>query len=108
MCWRSRTMTRLTASSPRPRLPPNTASALIPGVELTCSVQSGETHLLGYFVSVGDDRSRRRSRSFVAGETRAGRRSSRDLNELGIPVRFERVKEIAGEAAIGRPMSRGR
>src|SRR5262245_36279177 len=27
---------------------------LIPGVELTCSVSSGEVHLLGYFVRVGD------------------------------------------------------
>src|SRR5437764_7917916 len=28
--------------------------ALIPGVELTCSVERGEVHLLGYFVAVGD------------------------------------------------------
>lgn len=77
--------------------------ALIPGVELTCSVSSGEVHLLGYFVRVGDAAFQERLAAFRGGRDVRGQQMVRQLNAAGVPVRWERVKEIAGEAGVGRP-----
>ncbi|MDQ2783448.1 MAG: PHP domain-containing protein [Chloroflexota bacterium] len=77
--------------------------ALIPGVELTCSVDRGEVHLLGYFVAVGDEAFQRRLARFRGGRDARGQAIVEKLNALGIPVRWERVKEIAGDGAVGRP-----
>jgi predicted metal-dependent phosphoesterase TrpH len=76
---------------------------LIPGVELTCSVSSGEVHLLGYFVRVGDARFQETLAEFRGGRDARGQRIVAQLNAIGIPIRWERVKEIAGIAGVGRP-----
>jgi predicted metal-dependent phosphoesterase TrpH len=76
---------------------------LIPGVELTCSVTSGEVHLLGYFVRVGDARFQEILAEFRGGREARGQRMVARLNAIGIPIRWERVKEIAGIAGVGRP-----
>ena len=77
--------------------------ALIPGVELTCSVESGEVHLLGYFVAVGDNAFQETLAQFRDGRDARGRAMVARLNAIGVPVRWERVKEMAGAAGIGRP-----
>jgi len=77
--------------------------ALIPGVELTCSVDRGEVHLLGYFVAVGNDAFQARLARFRDGRDARGQAIVEKLNALGIPVRWERVKAIAGDGAVGRP-----
>ena len=76
---------------------------LIPGVELTCSVLRGEVHLLGYFVAVGNEPFQRRLAQLRAGRDARGQAMVEKLNALGIPVRWERVKAIAGDGAVGRP-----
>jgi len=76
---------------------------LIPGVELTCSVARGEVHLLGYFVAVSNAAFQRRLAEFRSGRDARGRAMVEKLNTLGIPVRWERVKAIAGNGAVGRP-----
>lgn len=75
----------------------------IPGVEVSTDVPSGEVHILGYFID------------YTAGELAAALerfRGSREgraqgmiarLAELGINISWERVREIAGDGAIGRP-----
>ena len=77
--------------------------ALIPGVELSCAASSGEIHLLGYFVAVGDAAFEERLARFRGGRDRRGEAMVEKLNAIGVPVRWERVKEIAGDAAITRP-----
>jgi predicted metal-dependent phosphoesterase TrpH len=77
--------------------------ALIPGVELTCSVASGEVHLLGYFVRMGDAHFQETLAEFRGGREARGRRMVTQLNAIGIPIRWERVREIAGIAGVGRP-----
>ncbi len=77
--------------------------AIIPGVELTCSVASGEIHLLGYFVRVGDAAFQARLAEFRGGRDVRGQKIVAQLTAAGVPVRWERVKEIAGEAGVGRP-----
>jgi predicted metal-dependent phosphoesterase TrpH len=76
---------------------------LIPGVELTCSVAAGEVHLLGYFVRAGDVHFQETLAEFRGGREARGRRMVARLNAVGIPIRWERVQEIAGGAGIGRP-----
>lgn len=77
--------------------------ALIPSVELTCSAPSGEVHLLGYFVRVGDAAFQARLAEFRGGRDVRGQKIVAQLIAAGVPVRWERVKEIAGEAGVGRP-----
>jgi predicted metal-dependent phosphoesterase TrpH len=76
---------------------------LIPGVELTCSVARGEVHLLGYFVAIGDAAFQGRLAGFREGRDARGQRIVANLNAIGVPVRWERVKELAGDGAVGRP-----
>jgi 3',5'-nucleoside bisphosphate phosphatase len=74
-----------------------------PGVEISTDVPNTEVHILGYFVDPTDA-------EFA--ETLARLRDSRvwraqqmveKLGALGMEVSFERVREIAGTGAIGRP-----
>jgi predicted metal-dependent phosphoesterase TrpH len=76
---------------------------LVPGVELSCDLPGTELHLLGLFVD--DQRSefvRELDRMRHARIARA-ERMVQALQDLGAPVSWERVQEIAGEASIGRP-----
>ena len=80
---------------------------LVPGVELSAEVELGgrrvDVHVLGYWVDEGDEplvellAERRRARE---------RRMARILERLaaaGVVLDEDRVRAIAGEAAIGRP-----
>ncbi len=76
---------------------------LIPGIEMSSHYPGDEVHILGYFVDYTDQ-------SFL--DKLAGMRDSRvgraaamveKLNGLGMDISMDRVKEIAGDANIGRP-----
>lgn len=80
-----------------------TGLEIVPGVEFSAEVEGSSVHVLGYWVDAADgplqdemDRLRneryRRAEEIVA-----------KFNELGVPVVFERVRELAGDAPIGRP-----
>ncbi len=76
---------------------------LIPGVELSCDVPGTEVHMLGLFVDpehapllTALERMRRTRVS-------RGERIVEALRGLGAPIEWARVREIAGEASIGRP-----
>lgn len=75
----------------------------IPGVEISTDVPDGEIHVLGYFIDytrkeLGDSLKRFRT----SREGRARGMVAR-LAELGIVIDWQRVQEIAGDGAIGRP-----
>lgn len=80
-----------------------TGIILAPAVEINTDYGKDEVHVLGYFV---DHRSpalnahleRQRNARFERGKKIVER-----LNELGVNVSFDRVQEIAGGGAIGRP-----
>ncbi len=76
---------------------------VIPAVEISTDVPNGEVHLLGYFIDYTDhyllatlDKMRhsreRRAEGMVV-----------KLENLGLPIEWGRVKEIAGSGSIGRP-----
>jgi hypothetical protein len=76
---------------------------LIPGIELSTDIAGGEVHVLGYFVNVADPKLQSVLGSFR--EDRVGRAKQilKKLAELDLPLDWDRVQEIAGDGAIGRP-----
>jgi predicted metal-dependent phosphoesterase TrpH len=74
-----------------------------PAVELSCDVDAGEVHILGYFVDHHLDWLK-----VLLGRLREGRalRAARmvaRLADLGAPIDFSRVESFAAGGAIGRP-----
>jgi predicted metal-dependent phosphoesterase TrpH len=76
---------------------------VIPAVEVSTDVPSGEVHILGYFIDYT---------SPELGEALVRFRSSREkraqgmivkLADLGIHIEWPRVREIAGDGSIARP-----
>jgi 3',5'-nucleoside bisphosphate phosphatase len=76
---------------------------LIPGVEISTSVPEGEVHMLGYFIDFTDREFERSLSGFR--DSRLGRAQGMisKLAKLGMDISWERVKEIAGDASVGRP-----
>jgi predicted metal-dependent phosphoesterase TrpH len=76
---------------------------VVPGVEMSCNTKGVDVHVLAYYVDYTDPEVReffemvRRKRSERAEKMVA------KLNELGISVTMERVRELAQGAATGRP-----
>jgi hypothetical protein len=76
---------------------------IIPCVEISTDVPSGEVHILGYFIDYT-------SQELLASLKRL-RNSRRErakgmvakLGSLGIHIEWQRVQEIAGSGSIGRP-----
>ena len=86
------------------RLPEQTASTLIPGVESRTDIPGDEVHVLGHFLDVDDPELQAflKGNRVTAASTAAGAWSEA-LNKMGVAISWERVQQIAGEAAIGRP-----
>jgi len=76
---------------------------LIPGVELSCDVPGTEVHLLGLFVDDHNEAFRTELNRIRETRVRRGELIVEALVGLGAPVSWQRVREIAGEASIGRP-----
>ena len=74
-----------------------------PGVELSTDIERSEVHMLGYFVDPAAKEFE--EMLFRLRDSRIGRaqRMVEKLNEQGMAVSFARVREIAGDGAIGRP-----
>ncbi|HEX7593515.1 MAG TPA: PHP domain-containing protein [Anaerolineae bacterium] len=80
-----------------------TALEIIPGVELSADVPQGEVHVLGYFVDWRAADFEAMLEKFREGRYGRAEKMARKLTALGAPVSFERIKQIAGDASIGRP-----
>ncbi len=76
---------------------------VIPGVEISTDVPHGEVHILGYFVDYTDrEMLGTLERSRASRQIRAQGMVAR-LEKLDVHIEWQRVKEIAGSGAIGRP-----
>jgi predicted metal-dependent phosphoesterase TrpH len=76
---------------------------IIPCVEISTDVPSGEVHILGYFIDYASQELRA-----VLDKSRNSRRKRAQgmvakLGSLGIHIEWQRVQEIAGSGSIGRP-----
>ncbi|MGI8554196.1 MAG: PHP domain-containing protein, partial [Dehalococcoidia bacterium] len=76
---------------------------LVPGVELSTDIPGSEIHILGYFMDVEDEGFQRELARFREGRLGRGEEMVRKLRRLGLEISWERVREIAGDASVGRP-----
>jgi len=80
-----------------------TVLEIVPGVELSCDVPRTEVHVLGYFIRWHDSNFEGKLLKFREGRYGRAEKMVKKLTALGAPITFERVKQIAGDASIGRP-----
>ena len=78
---------------------------LIAGIEMSADHPQGEgdLHLLGYFLRYHNESFQDQLRQFREGRTDGAKMMVDKLAQLGLPVDWERVREIAADASIGRP-----
>ena len=76
---------------------------LIPGIELSTSSSGEEVHILGYHINPLDQTLQSVLHNFRLGRELAIRQTVDKLREAHVILEWERVLEIAGEGAIGRP-----
>ena len=76
---------------------------VIPGIELGTDSESGDLHMLGLFLDYEAPAFQETIRTFREGRVRRAKRIVEILNGLGVQITYERVREIAGEASVGRP-----
>lgn len=79
------------------------AVEVIPGVEINTDVPGAEAHVLGYYVNPADPTLCSELARLRDGRVGRARRMAEKLAEMGAAVRFERILELAGEGAVGRP-----
>ena len=75
----------------------------IPGIEVSSLAEKGEVHVLGYGVEPQDEVTRQRIDALRDARDGRAKAMVAKLHALGIPVSYARVKEIAGDAMVGRP-----
>ena len=80
-----------------------TGVILVPGVEINTDFGKDEVHVLGYFIDHRSDALKAHLESQRNARFERGRKIVERLNEIGVNVSFDRVREIAGGGAIGRP-----
>ena len=81
----------------------HTGYTLIPGVEMGTDIEGAEVHMLGLYLSPEDDDLQAMLRRLRAGRVDRGYGIVEKLRGMGIMIEWERVKQIAGDASVGRP-----
>ncbi len=76
---------------------------VIPGVELSADVEKAEVHVLGYFMDWHNARFLAMLEKFRDARFGRAEKMVKKLTAAGAPISFARVKEIAGDASLGRP-----
>ncbi len=76
---------------------------LVPGVELSTDIEGDEVHVLGYLPDIDNRELQGALARFRAGRFKRGRMMVERLTALGMPLRWERVLEFAGDGSVGRP-----
>jgi predicted metal-dependent phosphoesterase TrpH len=76
---------------------------LIPAMELSCGYEGVDVHVLAYAFDALDERIARRLRHFRETRHRRGYAIVERLRTLGISISAERVDQLAGGGAMGRP-----
>jgi hypothetical protein len=76
---------------------------VVPGVEMSCTTNGTDIHVLGYFVDHHAETLLGFLTTVRARRAERAERMVKKLNELGLPVTMRRVQELARGAAVGRP-----
>jgi 3',5'-nucleoside bisphosphate phosphatase len=75
---------------------------LIPGIEINTDVKGGEVHVLGYYIEYQRPEFQSVLKTLRDARVRRGQRMVELLNEQGLNISWERVREIA-QGSVGRP-----
>ncbi len=76
---------------------------VIPGIELSSRHAESELHILGYFLDARDPLLTERLAQVRANRHKRNPQIVAKLNELGLAITYEEVKDLAGTDAVGRP-----
>ena len=76
---------------------------VIPGVEISTDVPSGEVHVLGYFIDYTSHKLKATLEKMRHSRQERAHGMVTKLGKLGIHIEWQRVQEIAGSGSIGRP-----
>ncbi|HEV2492355.1 MAG TPA: PHP domain-containing protein [Terriglobia bacterium] len=77
---------------------------VIPGIKLGAKWNGGgQMHILGYQIDREDPRLTDRLSWLQARRRERGERIVNRLNELGVPISWERVEQLAATGSVGRP-----
>ncbi len=82
-------------------LPPGLT--LLPGAELSCRMEGHSVHLLAYLFDAENDELAGELAEIRESRLHRARAMVNKLAELGVPVTWEQVSEIAGGGVVGRP-----
>lgn len=76
---------------------------LVPGVELSASLDSCDLHILAYLFDPENPELNEALGEFKRRRNKRGEKMVQRLNDLGIEISIEEVHHHAGSAAVGRP-----
>jgi predicted metal-dependent phosphoesterase TrpH len=76
---------------------------VIPGVEIDTDTSTREVHILGYFVDHRDPKFLQTLDELRASRLDRGRRMVSRLAEMGLPLEWDRVQQLASGGTVGRP-----
>ena len=76
---------------------------VVPGVELSSQYDGRDIHILGYFFDIDHPRMLEYLQRFRDERSRRAERMVKNLNDLGVQLTMEEVKEKSDGASIGRP-----
>jgi predicted metal-dependent phosphoesterase TrpH len=76
---------------------------LVPATELSCGFRGVDVHVMAYAFDPLDERVERRLKHFRETRQRRGEQMVERLRALGLPVRSQRVSELAAGGSVGRP-----
>ena len=76
---------------------------VMPCVEISTDVPEGEVHVLGYFIDYTHPELQATLRRMRNSRQERAQGMIAKLRNLGLPVEWERVQEIAGSGSMGRP-----
>ena len=80
-----------------------TGLTLVPGAEISCNWQGISLHMLAYLFDAAEPVFAEARSLLRDDRTRRGQAIVARCRELGAPISWERVSEIAGTGAVGRP-----
>ncbi|MFC2010237.1 PHP domain-containing protein [Chloroflexota bacterium] len=76
---------------------------VVPGVEISTEMSQGEVHMLGYFIDYTNPELVTALENMRNSRKKRGQEMIDKLVNLGLPIEWERVQEIAGYGSVGRP-----
>ncbi|MBI4188734.1 MAG: PHP domain-containing protein [Chloroflexi bacterium] len=76
---------------------------VIPGIEISTDTDKGEVHVLGYFIDYTHPELRAALQRMINSRRERAQKMIAKLKNLGLPIEWKRVQEIAGTGTVGRP-----